>query len=81
MARHQFGCELDKMAARIVADVAEAIHYSHRQVSVHGDLKPNYKLIARQRPAQGTDFGIALEHSELGRGTRYVGTPLYRSPE
>lgn len=68
-------------ASRIVADVAEAVHHSHRQGIVHRDLKPNNILIDRQGGAHVTDFGIALEHSELGTGSRYVGTPLYMSPE
>ncbi len=68
-------------AARIIADVADAIQYSHRRGVVHRDLKPSNILIDRQGRAHVTDFGIALEHSELGTGSSFIGTPLYMSPE
>ncbi len=82
LREYRSGRMLDPVtASRIVADVAEAVHHSHRRGIVHRDLKPNNILIDRQGCAHVTDFGIALEHSELGTGSRYVGTPLYMSPE
>ena len=68
-------------AARIIADVADAIQYSHRCGVVHRDLKPSNILLDQQGRAHVADFGIALEHSELGTGSSFVGTPLYMSPE
>lgn len=68
-------------AARIIADVADAIHFSHRCGVVHRDLKPSNIMLDKQGRPHVTDFGIALDHSELGTGACYVGTPLYMSPE
>ena len=68
-------------AARIIADVADAIHFSHRCGVVHRDLKPSNILLDKLGRPHVADFGIALDHSELGTGACYVGTPLYMSPE
>lgn len=70
-----------RQAAHIIAEVADAIHFSHRCGVVHRDLKPSNIMLDRQGRPHVTDFGIALDHSELGTGACYVGTPLYMSPE
>lgn len=67
--------------ARIIAEVADAIHFSHRCGVVHRDLKPSNIMLDKQGRPHVTDFGIALDYSELGTGACYVGTPLYMSPE
>ncbi|MCA9132006.1 MAG: protein kinase [Planctomycetales bacterium] len=68
-------------ASRIVARVADAIHYSHRCGVVHRDLKPSNILMDHRGEPHVTDFGIALDRNELGTGSGFVGTPLYMSPE
>ena len=69
-------------AVRIVAQVAEALHFAHQQGFVHRDIKPgNVLLDAEGRPLI-TDFGIATTTEELvdGRATS-VGTLPYMAPE
>ncbi|MDG2219778.1 MAG: SUMF1/EgtB/PvdO family nonheme iron enzyme [Rubripirellula sp.] len=68
-------------AAEIVATVAEAIHYAHKQGLVHRDLKPGNILIDRDGQPFVVDFGLALREENIGRGPKYAGTPSYMSPE
>src|SRR5262249_19689628 len=68
-------------AIELVAMVAEALHYAHRQGLVHRDIKPgNLLLDGRGRPYVA-DFGLALRERDARRGPRYNGTPAYMSPE
>jgi serine/threonine protein kinase/formylglycine-generating enzyme required for sulfatase activity len=65
----------------LVATVADALHHAHKQGLVHRDVKPGNILLDRQgRPFVG-DFGLALREQDVGKGSRYAGTPAYMSPE
>jgi serine/threonine protein kinase len=68
-------------AARLVATVAEALHYAHRQGLVHRDVKPGNILIDTAGKPYLVDFGLALRDSEPWNASRYGGTPAYMSPE
>ena len=68
-------------AVELVATVAEALHYAHKEGLVHRDIKPGNILLDRSGKAFVADFGLALRDQEIGRGTRYSGTPAYMSPE
>ncbi|HJQ18862.1 MAG TPA: protein kinase [Gemmatimonadaceae bacterium] len=75
---------VDRVRA-IVADVADALDFAHRQGVVHRDIKPDNILLDRAsgRPMV-TDFGIARAAAEESRLTvtgMAVGTPAYMSPE
>jgi CHASE2 domain-containing sensor protein/tRNA A-37 threonylcarbamoyl transferase component Bud32 len=73
---------LSKMLS-VVARVAEALAYAHRQNVVHRDIKPaNIMYDAQADSVKVTDFGIAriTDSSKTKTGT-LLGTPSYMSPE
>jgi hypothetical protein len=70
-----------EQSARLIADVAEALHHSHQRGLVHRDIKPaNILFDSRQNPLLA-DFGLALEDAAVGSGPAFVGTLAYMSPE
>jgi len=81
VARGEF-MPLDE-AVRIVAAVAEALDYAHRQGMVHRDVKPANILFTGDGQAILTDFGIArmINTAGLTASGAMVGTPAYISPE
>jgi len=70
-----------QQAAELVATVAEALHYAHKQGLVHRDVKPGNILIDSKCRPFIVDFGLALREENIGKGPRYAGTPTYMSPE
>ncbi len=68
-------------ATEIVATVAEALHYAHKQGLVHRDVKPGNILIGKDDKPYVVDFGLALREDNIGKGPKYAGTPAYKSPE
>jgi hypothetical protein len=69
-------------ATRIVAQVAEALHYAHLQGLVHRDIKPANILLDRAGRPKVADFGLAVREEELaGERGRLAGTLRYMSPE
>jgi tetratricopeptide (TPR) repeat protein/predicted Ser/Thr protein kinase len=62
--------------------LAQAVAFAHRNLVVHGDLKPANVMIDAHGRLRLLDFGVArlLDESSEGRQARYM-TPGYAAPE
>jgi serine/threonine protein kinase len=73
------------VAARLAAEVAEALEHVHEQGLVHRDVNPMNILIDRRGRAKLTDLGLAISLESQGepvtRDGATVGTFDYISPE
>ena len=65
----------------LLAIVADALHYAHKQGLVHRDIKPGNLLLDKNGKPFIADFGLALREQDVGKGSRFAGTPAYMSPE
>jgi len=72
-----------KSVMLLVARVAEALHYAHRQNVVHRDIKPaNIMFNPEADELKITDFGIArLTDTSRTKTGIVLGTPSFMSPE
>lgn len=74
----------EREAAKLMAAVARAIGFAHRQGVVHRDLKPSNILIDVDSTPMVSDFGLAKRfgvETDLTRSGIVIGTPSYMSPE
>ena len=71
------------LVASIVARVAEALAYAHKQMVVHRDIKPANIMYERESDTvKVTDFGIArITDSSKTKTGLVLGTPSFMSPE
>jgi len=68
-------------AARVIAEVADALGHAHAQGYVHRDIKPANILLDDSGRAYLTDFGIAAVEEELLKDVGAAGTLPYMAPE
>jgi serine/threonine protein kinase len=69
--------------AKMVADVADALDYAHKEGVIHRDIKPSNLLLSPDGRLSINDFGLArlLEQPGMTMTGEFVGTPAYMSPE
>ncbi|MGE0555963.1 MAG: tetratricopeptide repeat protein [Gemmatimonadales bacterium] len=70
---------------RLMAEVADAVHYAHQQLVIHRDLKPSNVMVGADGRPRLLDFGVSklLDAEASSAGTRSAPwlTPAYASPE
>lgn len=72
-------------AVQIVAEILEALEYSHNEGIIHRDIKPGNIMITESGKVKVMDFGIARALDDIGATMTntwsVVGTAQYLSPE
>ena len=74
----------EKQVATLMARVADAVHFAHKQGLVHRDIKPSNIFLNRDLKPKVLDFGVAMAPAGDPTKTQkrqLIGTPNYMSPE
>jgi hypothetical protein len=85
LGRHLFRLSQEpRVAAKLLATVARALHHAHQRGILHGGLKPAHILVDARMEPHLTGFGLAQRvdrgSSPTGTGVS-VGTAAYMAPE
>ncbi len=73
-----------KTAARLTAQLADALHHAHEAGLVHRDVKPSNILMDNRDAPHITDFGLAKRdagEATIAREGQVLGTLAYMPPE
>jgi serine/threonine-protein kinase len=77
-----------EQAARLVLQLARAVHAAHESNIIHRDLKPSNVLLTENRTPKISDFGLAklidqINEDQAGQthSGQALGTPGYMAPE
>ncbi len=68
-------------AAKLIANLADALHHVHERGLVHRDIKPSNILLDAEGQPHLADFGLALRGEERLVDSGLIGTLAYMSPE
>ena len=76
--KHRF-----RWAAKVGAQIADALSYAHGQGVLHRDVKPSNMMLDGEGRVWITDFGLVKDatHQALTQTGEIVGTPQYMAPE
>ncbi len=69
---------------QLFTSICSAVSYAHRNLIVHGDLKPKNVLVTQEGVPKLLDFGVArmlVDEAQLETTTGIPLTPSYASPE
>lgn len=72
-----------RLVARInlFLQLLDAVQFAHRQLIVHGDLKPENVIVGQDRTLKLLDFGVAQTLDPTNQDQVTALTPNYASPE
>ncbi len=84
LATKTLGPKHFRWAARMGANIADALAYAHDSNVLHRDIKPSNIILDRKGVVWITDFGLAKDSSNeinLTKTGDVIGTPQYLAPE
>ncbi|KAM7205487.1 Serine/threonine-protein kinase nak1 [Naviculisporaceae sp. PSN 640] len=72
----------EKWIIPILREVAEAIHWVHKEGIIHRDIKCANVLVTESGSVQLCDFGVAgIIETKLDKRSTFIGTPHWMAPE